>query len=180
MNISFLMFIFGNFLVQYGTKLVELCIISMTAWRKIQWDHTVQLPTLKIDQTISNFQILFYIDMKFLRLYATGSELEIATLFHTYRPSQDNTTILYATTSYLIHKGLWVSYMEFTDFGHAIAIPIVIGFFDTFLLDRKFKELSNEPLHTRFWHFHLKLWRFLLFLSNEGMLSTTTMVAKSA
>jgi hypothetical protein len=40
--------------------------------------------------------------------------------------------------------------MGFWDFGHATTIPICIGYFETFLVDGKFKELSNKPSHARF------------------------------
>jgi hypothetical protein len=40
--------------------------------------------------------------------------------------------------------------MEFRDFGIQPPFQIVIGLFETFLVDGKFKGLSNKPLHARF------------------------------
>jgi hypothetical protein len=80
----------------------------------------------------------------------------------------------------LTPKRLWVPYMEFRDFGHTTIIPICNWIFETFLVDGKFKGLSNKPPHARFWHFLQKLWCFLFFLSNEVMLSTIAIAAESA
>ena len=43
-----------------------------------------------------------------------------------------------------------------------LRFQFVYGFFETFLVDGKFKRLSNKPLHARFCHFLHKL-RHLLF-----------------
>jgi hypothetical protein len=69
--------------------------------------------------------------------------------------------------------------MEFKDFGHTTTILICNWIFETFLVDGKFKRLSNKPLHARLWHVLHKLWHFIFFLSNEGMLLAATMAAKS-
>jgi hypothetical protein len=47
--------------------------------------------------------------------------------------------------------------MEFRDFGHATTIPICNWIFETFLVDEKFKGLSNKPLNAKFGHFLHKL-----------------------
>jgi hypothetical protein len=61
-----------------------------------------------------------------------------------------------------------------------LQFQFVIGFFETFLVDGKFKGLSNKPSHARFWHFLQKLWRFLFFISNEGMLSAIAIAVEFA
>jgi hypothetical protein len=40
--------------------------------------------------------------------------------------------------------------MEFRILGIQPQFQFVIGFFETFLVDGKFKGLSNKPLHARF------------------------------
>jgi hypothetical protein len=50
------------------------------------------------------------------------------------------------TIALLTPKGLWIPYMEFRDFGHTITIPISNWIFETFVVDGKFKVLSNKPL----------------------------------
>ena len=49
-----------------------------------------------------------------------------------------------------------------------IWFQFVIGYFETFLVDGKFKGLSNKPPHARFWHYLQKLWRFFFFPSKWG------------
>jgi hypothetical protein len=64
--------------------------------------------------------------------------------------------------------------------GTQLQFQFLIGFFETFLVDGKFKGLSTKPLYVRFWHFLQKLWCFLFFLSNEGMLSAIAIAAEYA
>jgi hypothetical protein len=70
--------------------------------------------------------------------------------------------------------------MEFRDFGHTTTIPICNWVFETFLVDGKFKGLSNKPSYARFGHFCKSYDIFFFCLSNEGMLSTIAIATESA
>jgi hypothetical protein len=64
--------------------------------------------------------------------------------------------------------------------GTQLQFQFVIGFFETFLVDGKFKKAFQQVTIARFWHFLQRLWHFLFFLSNEGMLSAIAIAAESA
>jgi hypothetical protein len=54
--------------------------------------------------------------------------------------------------------------------GRVLRLQLVSGFFETFLVDVEFQELSNKPLQARFGHFLHELWWFVFFLWSEGSL----------